>query len=1466
MKRINVKLVIILTATMALCCLGAIGLYRFQMGRSTQTLLSQAELAKEKGDLKKARSNLKRYLQYQPEDHAQLVKLAFWTKEWFEKLLTDGKPVGAKEFNETYSLIEAGLRQAPDDTELRETAIQFAMSTGFRQTDAISHLTHFIQSGSAKAEHFSKLAQCYSQIGEDDLAVETLSKMIGFDSATGDFDGSTVAEYPAEVNAYLMLAQLLHNRMRQPETADRVIEQMVASNPGEALAYVGRASYLRLHSKDNHIEQATQDIEKALQLGGDEESQITVLREAAEVFQAAKDFPRAKEQLDRYHEIEPDSAEVYRMLSNWALQQNDLEQARDFINQGLEKHPENQRLLWTWAHLELDHNSLDQAERAIEALRQVNFSKPKLAFLEARLASVTGDHLQTSQKLEAIRPRLAQLEPTWIPAADRMLGAAYAELGQHDRALRYYLNVVEADPDNTYARWGVILALRSLGQIDDAIEHYTKLNRQLTADGGLPQKYPFLIVHLELEMSRQNQRPEEQRDWTFAKQLVSQIRLSNLTDLQKYTILANFYEKIGDEQRAARARSFIVDKDPDNVALHVKKIRTLAETDVDAALNELDAFEEKQSGLVVTRLIRIELLSKQRPDGLRQQLVRIEAEAARFNAREQALIFRNLGTAYMTLQEYDEVQRVFQIASQKTPQDVDLLLSIFRLAILRGNEEDIRSSLADIKNTLGADSAEWSWAEASRLIWRFKNKLEKAEVLDAARSLVQDARGKREGWAPLYYLDSEISDLKGDLESALTAMDKAISLGRTRNEDIRKYVRLLATAGRIKDAKLQLEKMDRATWTKLDELQHLQIQAQLGELPEDIEYDRESTNAIYHLTIGNILANDARQRVRSLNGELDPAVVKRMTDAEARFRTAVELEPALESGWRSLIQILVLQGRRNEAEQAMREAELEVSEERTQLFLAHASETIGKYGEAYRHYQNHLSTNPGNFEALRSLAALLLRGDAARQREAMTYLDMICKAPSTGAIDEYATVSWARRVQAEMLAATNTYHDFVEALSLIESNKIEGQPMSAEDLLLFARLSASRNDGVSRDRAIEKLEEVRQGKQRRLTRDELLVLAELYKKQDRWQDCSNVMNNLLSKYPNDMALLSPWLAWLVENNQLKLAERWLENAQENSLAAVRTRAHIWVRRGQSERAVSMLTRILPREIKTKEQAQLVLTVATYMEQMAKDDPSLHDVVEKIWRFYTQELPGESLRLARYLGHRGSDAQIDEAFQICQVHVDANRVINTIPVGVGILRVNQSRIAPGSKYHRLVQSWFDLAEKSDPGSPALLIQRSEFEGLVGDYDAFERLLRDYIATDNTTPHQKATAYNNLAYVLALRGQGEESMGLVKEAIDILGPISDLRDTRAMVYLALDEPRKAIDDLDAAIAHGGETPFKFFHKALAELHAGNRVYATEAFERALELGLEVDQLNALEQEQFNTLVEKLGIEIDKPVSIN
>jgi tetratricopeptide (TPR) repeat protein len=560
----------------------------------------------------------------------------------------------------------------------------------------------------------------------------------------------------------------------------------------------------------------------------------------------------------------------------------------------------------------------------------------------------------------------------------------------------------------------------------------------------------------------------------------------------------------------------------------------------------------------------------------------------------------------------------------------------------------------------------------------------------------------------------------------------------------------------------------------------------------------------------------------------------------------------------------------DEASEAIRQAQLEITEERSQVFLAQVNEYMGKLGEAYAYYKSCLKSDPDNIEALAGIVNLLrLSGDQAgfeaRRKEADVYIDrMIQLEPDPENPARARVQASARRMRAQDLATSNTYHDFVKALSLLEQNQVQGQPMATQDLLLFATLSASRNDGVSRDRAIDKLESIRDEGKRRLTNQELLILAELYKKQGRWQDCSSVMNNLLSKYPNDMKLLGPWLAWLVEADQLKLAERWLENANPNSLAYVRTRAHIWVKNGETSRALELLRKVLPKEITTKEQETLAVSLANVMEQMANDDPQLYPYVESIWQNYTRQVPEQSLLLAGYYGRRGSKEQIESAFKICQTHVDAGRIQETLPVALGILRVNQARIPIGSPYHERVKRWFDSAERAAPNSPALAIQRSEFDGLTGDFDAVEKNLRRYISNDSITPQQKATAYNNLAYVLALQGKGAESMTLVSEAVEILGPISDLRDTRAMVYLALDKPTQALEDLDAAIAHGGESAFKLFHKALAELKSGNRENALESMQKAIELGLEVNQLNVLEKRQFETLVSQLNIEATKPVS--
>ena len=159
-------------------------------------------------------------------------------------------------------------------------------------------------------------------------------------------------------------------------------------------------------------------------------------------------------------------------------------------------------------------------------------------------------------------------------------------------------------------------------------------------------------------------------------------------------------------------------------------------------------------------------------------------------------------------------------------------------------------------------------------------------------------------------------------------------------------------------------------------------------------------------------------------------------------------------------------------------------------------------------------------------------------------------------------------------------------------------------------------------------------------------------------------------------------------------------------------------------------------------------------------------------------------------------------------------------------------------------------------------RAELLDLQGKYDQVVEVYRDTLADKNITDAQKALVGNNLGYLLAMRkgssaAELDEALKMVNTAIDILGPTSDLLDTRAMVYVARREPEQAVKDLDTSIT---EEPngSKFFHLALAQLDAGQTDKAKSSFKRAQDdYGFTASELSALERPQFDRLKSGLGI---------
>src|SRR5207302_1233544 len=115
-------------------------------------------------------------------------------------------------------------------------------------------------------------------------------------------------------------------------------------------------------------------------------------------------------------------------------------------------------------------------------------------------------------------------------------------------------------------------------------------------------------------------------------------------------------------------------------------------------------------------------------------------------------------------------------------------------------------------------------------------------------------------------------------------------------------------------------------------------------------------------------------------------------------------------------------------------------------------------------------------------------------------------------------------------------------------------------------------------------------------------------------------------------------------------------------------------------------------------------------------------------------------------------------------------------------------------------------------------------------------------------------NNLAYLLAYRAEKTaEAMSLINRAIDLAGQVPDLLDTRALIYMKLGTPQRALNDLDNAIQDAPSASL-YFHRAQAQ-RLSDRIGAIASLKKARELKLDRGSLHALEQPAYDDLLKSL-----------
>jgi tetratricopeptide (TPR) repeat protein len=240
--------------------------------------------------------------------------------------------------------------------------------------------------------------------------------------------------------------------------------------------------------------------------------------------------------------------------------------------------------------------------------------------------------------------------------------------------------------------------------------------------------------------------------------------------------------------------------------------------------------------------------------------------------------------------------------------------------------------------------------------------------------------------------------------------------------------------------------------------------------------------------------------------------------------------------------------------------------------------------------------------------------------------------------------------------------------------------------------------------------------------------------------------------------------------------------------------------------------------------------------------------EKLYQALAARDSTKSYSLAMFLGlHRN----VDQCFELLEQIYQPDRVTDILGVALTVVREKRDQV--GEKFDPIVQGWLDRGLLANPESITLLMLQADLYDIQKRYDEAADVYRKLLDRSELTGPRRAVVLNNLSFLVSLQRSAASNLDplkLANEAAEILGPNSDILDTRAVAYSAKGQYSQAIQDLRDAVTDN-PTAAKYFHLAEAHLGAGEKRSAVEAWTKAEELDLNRESLNRMEHDKYEKL---------------
>lgn len=1443
--RVNYSLLIGLIIGTLVCSGAVYALWRFQIDRKSDWLLAEAQKADDAGDFREAARNYQQYLTIRTGDPDTRIKHASAYAE-----LSKQDDVTGDELNAAWKILESVLRdrtigEMPEAKDLRTRLVELLGSDRVqRYQDALDHLGYLLERHPDDAELQVLRAKYLVRSGNYDEAVKTSYKLIGYDPVKNSFDPKK-AIAPKETEVYTNLAAVLRDKQDKPELAEKVIDQLIEVNPDSAEAYLARGAF---RETAGDPESAIEDVEKAYRLAPKD---TVVLLTMANRAVKDEDYEKAAEYVATGKKLHPDDHRFYQAAADVCVKQKDYEKALAHIDEGLEaiKGQAASILLISKADLQLQKGDLKDVRHTMDDMTREGFRPEIIDWYAARILLAEDKWYPAAEALNRLRPKVNFGDlPIQI---DNYLGLCYEKLGKPEMALEQYKLVLQQDQKNEWALAGKQRVGPQIG-----VE---------PAEGEADPWQKMLAKVLAL--------PKAEQNWDEVdRMLLEMAEKRNLDDATVKLMQAQLMLMREDFDGANKALADANDLSPSNLQIWRMKVQLARLNPKEGPAKAMKLWETMAKQFTdpkdqaKLRIDKADILiamtaDDQKKDELKAELAGLMSGIDDWSVPQKVELWRSMAARYLNLGMNDEARQYLTLAAENQPNDLRLRESLFALALDANDDAGMKEAQDKILEIVGStNDSTWLYSEARRKLSLVRRGQLDNKALEEIRMLVSRAQQQRQAWHELHLLNGELELLAGNAALALEHYDRAEKSGRPYPTAVATHIRLLVAAGRFADAGKLLDRIPEPMRNTLLGQLYPEILFRTNQVESALKQALAATeanpsSAQNHYWYGQLLA-------RSAQAPDTPADNRKATmkQAVAELEKAVELEPEFPQAWFSLIQFHGAQNDIVAAEAALRRAQLSLSGDNLQMFLAQSYEALGRWFDAETMYRTVYEAAPDDLTRVRQLAAFYLGPAYPLPDKQLKVTPLINKILRAGVEEKIPpsdpNLLWARRMGAKMLAATEDYQKLVKAEKLLASSAQDGT-LSIEDKLEMAGILAPRSEPESRMKAISLLEEVRELQP--LNEQAEIALGELYfAVGSDWSKYFSQMKKAIASFPQSARARAVFVRRLLNRTDQRSLEeagkqvnelrKIAPQSQDTFELTVRLADKVGVQDKVRAELLSMASKLQEAKELSAEQLQMLSLIAGLLIEL--DDL---DGAEKIYRDLAARSPGQIATLASFLGnHRDAD----QCFALLNQLYSPDRIPALLQVAMSVVRQKRDKV--GDKFDAEIQRWLDTSLRENPDSINLLIVQADLYDLQKKYEEAAGVYRKLLSRNDLTGIRRAVVLNNLSFLVALAGSKAatdvDPLELVEKAAEILGPNSDILDTRAVVLTARQQYQPAIQDLELSVTDN-PTASKYFHKADAHLRANQNRDAVAAWEKAEELGLGRDAINRMEFERYEEMKSKI-----------